>query len=271
MTEKETFDNKENKFDKPDEDEQILLELTRLSSEESESEENSKKFTKSAIRFFAFFISVVLVITILGNIFSDVNIYSIKFLANSYKLSRDKKIQEWKKSVAMVSTQSSSGTGFAVSPTGDIITNSHVIKGATNIHINFPFINSFEAKKWDDFPEADLAILKIEKGTNLPLLPLETKIEPKAGDKVTVIGNPMRFFNVVSIGKVLGYKNLNDIDIPVLMINVPIYKGSSGSPVINENGSVIGVIFATSDYTNTDEKDIIGFAIPSKEILSRIR
>jgi S1-C subfamily serine protease len=83
-----------------------------------------------------------------------------------------------------------------------------------------------------------------------------------------VIGNPLGFFRVANRATFLGTAVLEGTSTEVLVIRGPVYKGNSGSPVINSEGEVIGVIFATSTDTKSDE--IIAFAIPVAEIFRQV-
>lgn len=86
-----------------------------------------------------------------------------------------------------------------------------------------------------------------------------------AGDKVLVIGNPLQFSQIVIEGELAGEILLDGWDVPVFMIKAPVYKGSSGSPVINRAGKVVAVIFAT--LISDVQKEKIGLAVPVSYII----
>jgi len=100
-----------------------------------------------------------------------------------------------------------------------------------------------------------LAVIKI-KGQSLPFVPL-AKTYFSAGQPVVFIGNPLGFNWTVAEGEVLEYIKFADNELPVLLLSGPVYPGSSGSPVFNEQGEVGAVVYATLvDQKNT------GLAIP---------
>lgn len=93
---------------------------------------------------------------------------------------------------------------------------------------------------------------------------LELKFDHTVADAepVYIIGNPLLFRFIANEGQVIGTIQLQEWDQPVLVIDAPIYKGNSGSPVINMDGKVIGVVFATTRIEYNGSKKKVGLAIP---------
>src|SRR5699024_9263154 len=73
------------------------------------------------------------------------------------------------------------------------------------------------------------------------------------------IGNPLGFHGIANKGTIIDYTRLQNWDEDVIMMKAPVYRGSSGSPVINGDGEVIGVVFATTDRENYGK---VGLFIP---------
>ncbi|MTI79588.1 MAG: trypsin-like peptidase domain-containing protein [Firmicutes bacterium] len=158
-----------------------------------------------------------------------------------------------------------SGTGFNISTDGVIVTNHHVIENAKNIIITFPNGEVYKAESWSSKPEYDLAVIKLQ-ANNLPSVPIDTLKPVKQGEKVTVVGNPLGFNNVVTEGDVGQYLKVKGRADKIFTINAPIYPGNSGSPVFNNNGEVVGVVFASLRSKDSSET-IAGAAIPIKRLM----
>jgi len=136
-----------------------------------------------------------------------------------------------------------SGSGFFIRP-GEVVTNMHVIKGAHRVEIHtldgkgrtFPVAGALAL---DD--EADLALLKVD----LPAershpLPLTTTV-PDEGEKVFLIGNPLRLEGSVSDGIVSAIREVPDLG-RIIQTTAPVSHGNSGSPLFNMRGQVIGIV-----------------------------
>ncbi|MDD3852058.1 MAG: S1C family serine protease [Syntrophomonadaceae bacterium] len=162
--------------------------------------------------------------------------------------------------------QSRHGTGFNIEPDGVIITNHHVIENASRIIVRFPDGIPYKVINWDSKPEYDLAVLHLEK-SDLPYVALQHEV-PVVGDQVMVVGNPLGLNNVVVEGTVGAYLNIQDKAEQSFSILAPIYPGNSGSPVYNQQGKVVGVVFATYKADNDNSNEIIGLAMPVREILA---
>jgi len=154
-----------------------------------------------------------------------------------------------------------SGTGFVVSPGGIIATAGHVVEGALFINLTFKSgAVSEEAVLLaiTPEPEIDLALLQIN-AKNLPHVVFKNSDSARAGDEITVIGNPRRLQNTITNG-LISQLRLVRKDIVWLQISAPISPSSSGSPVFNSEGYVIGV--ALSSLRGAENQNL-NFAIPS--------
>ena len=78
-------------------------------------------------------------------------------------------------------------------------------------------------------------------------------------EPIQFIGNPLNFFGIANEGTIIDYIKLGDWNDEVVMIKAPVYRGNSGSPILDMKGQVIGVIFATLDH---DEYGKVGLFVP---------
>lgn len=248
-------------------DEEELVELVLEAQKEALEEEqenrlkgdlNKKRKTPRTVKWLAFLMALTLAFSSFATIFEIYSIPAIEFLKTSAKLSANEEIQSYKQAVVEISTGEGKGTGFAISDNGYIVTNEHVIDRARSIVVAFPLDGFYEAEVVENHPEVDLAILKVN-GKNLPYLPLAESYEFQQNEHVTFIGNPLYFTGIVYEGTVLDTILLDGWEEEVYMMNAPVYRGNSGSPVMNEDGEVIGVVFATTKHEKLGE---VGLFIP---------
>jgi tetratricopeptide (TPR) repeat protein len=129
------------------------------------------------------------------------------------------------------------GTGFFISPDGQVVTNQHVIEGAASIAAinNNGAMFMFE-RVLSQPPGVDLAVLKF-RATDVPFLTLGKSTTAVEGQKVIVIGNPTGLTGTVSDGIISAFRENRSL----IQITAPISHGSSGSPVMDETGQVVGV------------------------------
>ncbi|MFL5540174.1 MAG: S1C family serine protease [Longimicrobiaceae bacterium] len=132
------------------------------------------------------------------------------------------------------------GTGFVVSPDGRFVTNYHVIQEAARLSVKL-----LDGAEWRDVqlvaadPASDLALMQIPGARGLTALPMGSDAQMEVGDRVFVMGNPLGMGGTFSDGMVSGKRPLEGV--AMLQISAPISSGSSGGPVMNERGEVIGV------------------------------
>lgn len=200
-------------------------------------------------------------------IFQIYSIPAIEFLKTSAKLSAQEDITSYKKSVVVVLTDDSKGTGFSISSDGTILTNYHVVKKHHTVTVGFPDDQRYKAKVVQTFPSVDLAVLDIE-GDDFPYLELAEQTSFEECDPVFFIGNPLSFISIANEGTIIDYIQLKDWDEPVVMMKAPVYRGNSGSPVLNADGQVIGVVFATLDH---DTYGRVGLFIPIDEYYKKVQ
>jgi S1-C subfamily serine protease len=155
------------------------------------------------------------------------------------------------------------GSGFLVSSDGLIMTNEHVIDGATVITVTIAGQSQpVSAQVINSDKDDDLALLKVNAGSNLPYLKLGDSDNIRAGDWAIAIGNPYGLDHTVTVG-VISAKGrpitVGDHDYPnLLQTDASINPGNSGGPLLDLNGEVIGINTAVDEQAQG-----IGFAIPS--------
>ena len=134
-----------------------------------------------------------------------------------------------------------SGTGFLVSSDGLLVTNEHVIHGAKSMIAKAENGGLFPIRKVVAVDSAnDLALLQLE-GKDLPYLPLAPGGITEAGTRIAVIGSPLGLEGTLTEGIVSARRKLPGQKREVLQISAPISHGSSGSPVLDSQGRVVGV------------------------------
>jgi len=195
------------------------------------------------------------VVAILPRTFS---IPAIDFLKTSARLSADKAVQTYKEAVVVIDTGDGKGTGFGINADGLVVTNHHVIEGEETVLVNYPDSGLFTGDVIGYDEAVDLALVQVA-GTDLPYLSLADQVDFERDRSVLFIGNPLRFNGIANQGDWIGMTSRDGLETKVMMLDAPVYRGNSGSPVINDHGDVIGVVYAT---TTDQEYGKIGLAIP---------
>ncbi len=156
----------------------------------------------------------------------------------------------------------SSGTGCIISDNGVILTSSHVIDGAKEIEVTTANGRVYKAKVLSVMgKENDLALLKIETTEKLPTVALGDSGEVKIGQKVLAIGNPFGFNGTLTSGIV----SRIDYTRNKIQTDAAINPGSSGGPIVNVAGEVIGISQSIFNPDNNKSNIGIGFAVPVNE------
>lgn len=194
---------------------------------------------------------------------------TLSAFSESQELKQLPQVKEYQNAVVLIDAGESRGTGFNIHEEGLIVTNAHVVEDKKMIQIKFAGGSVYKGTIQAIFPEVDLALVKI-KGKNLPMLELAKNSTMELSEEVIVIGNPLGFPFMVSQGIVAGQVLLRDWAEPVIKISGFIYKGNSGSPVINQKGQVVGIIFAVLETGETGEEQVTGLAISSDSLQKRL-
>ncbi len=195
---------------------------------------------------------------------------TFEFLQESWALADDPVVEETRNAVAVIYIDSAAGaaggqrrgTGFNIDPGGVVVTNRHLVEDAAVIRISIPNRGTFIARDWEISPHVDLAVIDIE-GEDLPAVPLAGH-PPAPGSELLVIGNPLQFARIANKGLLVEHREHPTRDLPLLVVQAAIYPGSSGSPLFNEKGEVVGVVFAT--LRNRDPSEVKGLAVDVREL-----
>ncbi|MCK0208993.1 Do family serine endopeptidase [Starkeya koreensis] len=157
------------------------------------------------------------------------------------------------------------GSGFFISNDGYVVTNNHVVDGASEVDVTTTDGKSYTAKVIGTDPRTDVALLKVEGKGNFPWVKLAEKA-PRVGDWVVAVGNPFGLGGTVTAGIVsargrdIGSGPYDDF----IQIDAPINRGNSGGPTFGLDGDVIGM--NTAIVSPSGGNVGIAFAIPSETV-----
>ncbi|CFX46364.1 Peptidase S1C [Syntrophomonas zehnderi OL-4] len=191
----------------------------------------------------------------------------LDFLKQNQALSEEELVRQSKHAVVNIQATKtagatrSQGTGFNLTAQGMIITNRHVVEGASAVEITFSDGKRLFSQDIDIIDGYDLAVIRL-KSKNLPFLPLVTDQLVELGQTVTIIGNPRGFQRVSSRGEVKEYYQ-TETGMQVFTVAATIAPGSSGSPVLDEKGRLVGIVYATGTLTIDDKEQSRALAIPA--------
>lgn len=155
------------------------------------------------------------------------------------------------------------GSGVVVSPNGYILTNNHVVDGASTVTVTLNNRREYKARVVGTDPKTDIAVVKID-ATDLPSIVIGDSDKAQIGDYVLAVGNPFGVGQTVTMGIVsatsranLGIEDYEDF----IQTDAPINPGNSGGALVNDRGELIGI--NTAILANGSEGNQgIGFAVP---------
>jgi len=158
------------------------------------------------------------------------------------------------------------GSGFIVDKSGFIVTNKHVVEGATRISVKLDSGEEYPATVLGTDDETDLAILKIDAKKDLPFVKFGDSDKAEVGDWVLAIGSPFGLTKTVTAGIISQTQRETPYATAFqrfIQTDAAINRGNSGGPLVNMDGEVIGV--NSQIATSTGDYNGIGFALPSRE------
>jgi S1-C subfamily serine protease len=164
------------------------------------------------------------------------------------------------------------GSGFVLDKDGHIVTNYHVIEGATSIEVRFSNDDTLKATLVGSDPSTDVALLKVDASARaLTPLALADSDRLEVGDAVVAIGNPFGLERTVTAGIVSALQRAveapNGFSIDhVIQTDAPINHGNSGGPLLNTRGEVIGINSQIETGGSGEGNVGIGFAVPSNTV-----
>lgn len=193
------------------------------------------------------------------------NVRSVVAIANISKVTQNGQVQQ----------TTSYGTGFIITETGHIVTNHHVVAGATKLVVMLYDGTQVEATLVGSNDSNDVAVIKID-AIGLDPVTLGSSRNLQVGDQVLAIGNALGEFNSsLTVGYVSGINRAVSTDgsvINMIQTDAAINSGNSGGPLFNARGEVIGITTAKYSGISGSGASIegIGFAVPLDDVIDMI-
>ena len=160
-----------------------------------------------------------------------------------------------------IQQQQGQGSGFITRSDGVILTNAHVVDGASDVSVTLPDGRSFSGKVLGSDPLTDVAVVKVV-ASKLPVAPLGDSGRVRPGEWAIAIGNPLGLDNTVTAGIISAIQRTNAVGegqrVPYIQTDAAVNPGNSGGPLINDRGRVIGINTAIRQAPGAG----LSFAIP---------
>ncbi len=166
------------------------------------------------------------------------------------------------------------GSGFIIDPSGIVVTNNHVIKGADEITVTLQDNTTLKAKVIGHDDRTDIAVLQVKSDKPLPYLPFGDSTKSRVGDWVLAIGNPFGLGGTVTAG-IVSARGRDIQQGPYddfIQTDAAINRGNSGGPLFNMSGEIIGI--NTAIFSPSGGSIGLGFSIPSnlaKTVVAQLR
>jgi S1-C subfamily serine protease len=160
-----------------------------------------------------------------------------------------------------IQQQQGQGSGFITRSDGVILTNAHVVDGASDVMVTLPDGRNYSGKVLGADPLTDVAVVKVV-ASKLPVAPLGDSARVRPGEWAIAIGNPLGLDNTVTAGIISAIQRTNALGegqrVPYIQTDAAVNPGNSGGPLINDRGQVIGINTAIRQAPGAG----LSFAVP---------
>ena len=219
-----------------------------------------------------FSLIIMFLIMLLGGINLNESVYSKSSEYNSEEFINVTVYEKINPAIVLVEAQMidglSSGTGCVINKSGIILTSSHVVNNSSFIEVTTSKGETYKAEILEiEEEQKDLALLKIQPQKPLPTIKLGDSSIIKVGQKVLAIGNPFGFNGTLTTGII----SRIDYERNKIQTDAAINPGSSGGPILNAKGEVIGISQSIFNPDNNKSNIGIGFAVPANEVKKLVK
>ncbi|MFO1169376.1 MAG: Do family serine endopeptidase [Hyphomicrobiaceae bacterium] len=165
------------------------------------------------------------------------------------------------------------GSGFIISEDGYIVTNNHVVDGASTVQVSIDDDKKYEADVIGTDPRTDLALLKVKGSASFTQIVHFSEKDPRVGDWVIAVGNPFGLGGTVTAGIISAHnRDIGSGPYDFLQIDAAVNRGNSGGPAFNLEGEVIGI--NTAIFSPSGGNVGIAFAVPAdlaKQVVEQLK